>query len=563
MLAQFDLKNSARESVIYARVSSKEQEETGYSLPAQETSLREYAQRRGLVVTKAFSISESASGRKQREVFTELMDFVTKQRIKIIICEKVDRLTRNFKDAVMIDEWLEEDADRQVHLVKDSLVLHKNSRSQEKLNWGIRILFAKNYIDNLSEEVKKGLAEKLKQGWLPTKPPLGYKTVGEKGHKIHVIDEAKAPHLKKMFEHYATGEYSLSKLVKVMYEYGLRSRNGKRVVKSRMADLLSDPFYIGKIRYNNALFAGAHEPLVTPERFEKVHRILRGKAVPRVTKHSPLFRSLIRCATCNGLVTWEIQKGHWYGHCNGYRGCIVRKYVRQESVEEQLLPYIEKIAVRSPRLLEWIKIALRESHGDQIAYNSKAREELIERYEILQKRLERLYDDKIDQKIAEDFYRRKFEQYTGEKEEVLRGLKKHDIAGTQYHGLGADVLNLACCAKEVYLAPACTVENRRTLLSLIFSNISLNGDQISVSYAKAFEILAQSVPTWNATFEPQETRTKKTKTEAVTPVSASLLPGWDEFRMTRWSDLFEDPGAALEQINHLLALAIQEIKAAA
>src|SRR3989339_1966682 len=189
-------------SILYCRVSSKEQEETGYSLPAQEKLLSGYSERTGYSVDKVFAISESASGKKQREIFDNMMAYVKKEGIKIIICEKVDRLTRNFKDAVEIDEWLEKDEERQVHLVKDSLILHKNSRSQEKLNWGIRILFAKNYIDNLSEEVKKGQKEKIAQGWLPTRPPYGYKTIGEKGHKIHIPDKDKVPFAKKMFEIY-------------------------------------------------------------------------------------------------------------------------------------------------------------------------------------------------------------------------------------------------------------------------------------------------------------------------------------------------------------------------
>ncbi len=147
-------------AVIFCRVSSKEQEETGYSLSAQEKFLKEYADKKEFLIDKVFSISESASGKKQREIFSYMMEYVQKKDIKIIICEKVDRLSRNFKDAVLIDNWLEKDEERQVHLVKDSLILHKNSRSQEKLNWGIRIIFAKNYIDNLSEEVKKGQKEK-------------------------------------------------------------------------------------------------------------------------------------------------------------------------------------------------------------------------------------------------------------------------------------------------------------------------------------------------------------------------------------------------------------------
>ena len=113
-----------------------------------------------------------------------MMEFVTKHGIKIVICEKVDRLTRNFRDAVGIDDWLEEDEERQVHLVKDSLVLHKNSRSQERLNWGIRILFAKNYIDNLKEEVQKGFAEKLRSGGYPAVPQSATRIPATKGIKL-------------------------------------------------------------------------------------------------------------------------------------------------------------------------------------------------------------------------------------------------------------------------------------------------------------------------------------------------------------------------------------------
>jgi len=65
--------------------------------------------------------------------------------------------------------------------------------AQEKLNWGIRIILAKNYIENLSEEIKKGQMEKIVQGWLPGTPPRGYKLVGQEKHKIAVIDDKKAP----------------------------------------------------------------------------------------------------------------------------------------------------------------------------------------------------------------------------------------------------------------------------------------------------------------------------------------------------------------------------------
>ena len=107
-------------AIIYARVSSAAQEETGYSLPSQEKLSRDYAERKQLEVVKVFSVAESASGKKEREVFREMMDYMTKHRVNHLLCEKVDRLTRNLKEAVIANDWVEEDASRRIHFVMRS-----------------------------------------------------------------------------------------------------------------------------------------------------------------------------------------------------------------------------------------------------------------------------------------------------------------------------------------------------------------------------------------------------------------------------------------------------------
>lgn len=511
-------------AVIYARVSSREQEETGYSLPAQEKLLKEYAQKKDCVVARIFSISESASGKYQRETFNKMMEYVKKNNIKIVICEKVDRLTRNFKDAVLIDEWLEEDEERQVHLVKDSLVLHRDSRSQEKLNWGIRILFAKNYIDNLSEEVRKGQKEKIAQGWIPMRAKLGYKTIGEKGHKIHVIDEEKAPFARKMFDLYATGNYSLKKLTATLYEVGLRNSGGHRIYKSRIAELLSDPFYYGMNRWNDQITKGEHEPLITKELFDRVQQIMKRGEAPRYRKHFPLFKALVRCAGCQGSVTWETQRGHWYGHCNGYRNCTKRRFIRQEIVEEQLLPSFDKITIRSGLLVEWIKKALKESHGEEIEYRKQTLGEIERRIKLLETKQHVLYNDRLEGRITPEFYDQEAKEIPQEKEALLNTLQRHENAQGKYFELGVNILDLAHRAKEIYLNEKRTTEQRRTLLNLIFSNLQLNEDKLSVSYTPAFRMLADYAPAWNEKFEQAKMGLNKAKSATFDDGFRPLLP---------------------------------------
>ena len=225
------MKTTKIKAVIYARVSSREQEETGYSLEAQIKLLEEYAIKEGYEVVRIFRNSESASGKIIRKTFNEMLRFVNTEGISVILCEKIDRLTRNPKDAGIMSEWVKESKEREIHFVKESFVVNEETRAHENFVWDMKVAVAHFYINNLSEEVRKGQKEKISQGWLPTKPPVGYKTIGEKGHKIHIVNEDVAPMVVKMFKLYATGNYSTKALADKMHELGLRNANGNKIVK--------------------------------------------------------------------------------------------------------------------------------------------------------------------------------------------------------------------------------------------------------------------------------------------------------------------------------------------
>ena len=147
-----------RTAVMYVRVSSKEQEQ-GFSIPAQRQLLNDYAEREGIHVVQEFEDVETAK-RAGRTSFTEMVDFLRKKTsgCRTLLVEKTDRLYRNIKDWVTIDELGIE-----VHFVKEAVVLSEDSRSSEKFMHGIKVLMAKNYIDNLGEEVRKGMIEKARQ----------------------------------------------------------------------------------------------------------------------------------------------------------------------------------------------------------------------------------------------------------------------------------------------------------------------------------------------------------------------------------------------------------------
>ena len=157
-------------AVLYARVSSKEQEREGYSIPAQLQLLHDYAKTKRLKIVREFIDVETAkvAGRNQ---FGKMVEFLHNQKglqkgVQQILVEKTDRLYRNFKDYVIL-----EDLGVLIHLVNENDILGKDSRSHAKLIHGLKVLLAKNFLDNLSEEVKKGHLEKVSKVDIQLKPP--------------------------------------------------------------------------------------------------------------------------------------------------------------------------------------------------------------------------------------------------------------------------------------------------------------------------------------------------------------------------------------------------------
>lgn len=491
------------------RVSSKEQEETGYSLEAQEKSLTEHAQKKELEIAKIFKISESASGKQIRKLFNEAFKYATDNHVDIVCCEKIDRLTRNPKDAAMVQDWIDENNTREIHFVKENFVLNKNTKAHESLVWDMKVAIARFYTNNLSEEVRKGQKEKVSQGWLPTKPPLGYRTTGDKGHKIHIIDENKGPFVRKMFEHYSTGNYSVTALVKAMFKEGLRNRAEKKLGKSRMHDMLSDPFYYGGMRWKGELHRGMQEPLISKELFDLVQSKLNRKiGVPQFQKHTPVFKAKMTCSGCGGTVTWEVQKGHWYGHCNHFKPCPQKTWWRQEKAEELLFPLFDKVAPKSTRILAIIDKAIKEVHAGEIEYYDSSLREINRGLEMTHRRLDAIYVDKIDGKITQEFYDRKLKEYAADRDASETALSRLNKGNTEYYRAGYAIHELALHAAEIYQSIKITTEEKRLLLSKVFSNLSLESEDIKPNYSMAFQFLREWVPILNNTFEPKQKAAK-------------------------------------------------------
>src|SRR5262249_11307394 len=148
--------------------------------------LREYAASRGLEIVHEFVDVETAKLAGRRQFGAMVSFFKQNPEARIAIVEKTDRLYRNFPDHVTLEELAVE-----IHLPKEGQIIGRDSKSQSKLIHGIQLVMARNFIENLREEVKKGMREKAEQGIYPSRPPLGYRN--NKLQRTIEVDPKTAP----------------------------------------------------------------------------------------------------------------------------------------------------------------------------------------------------------------------------------------------------------------------------------------------------------------------------------------------------------------------------------
>lgn len=492
-----------QKAVIYARVSSKEQEKEGYSIPAQLKLLRDYALQKGFSVVQEYEDVETAK-HAGRTNFTEMAKFLKAEskkgesanRCRAILVEKTDRLYRNLKDWVILDELGVE-----IHFVKENFVLSEDSRSSEKLMHGIKVLMAKNYIDNLSEETKKGMAEKAAQGVYPGGAPLGYLNTQAEGKRIIQLNPEVAPLIAKLFEWYVTGKHSLLEVAKMATAEGLTyGKAGSKIHRSLVHRILTNPIYYGGFRWKGKLYEGKHEPLISKGLFDAVQERLSDMGKPRAQqrKNRWAFQGLVSCGHCGCALTAEIQKGKYvYYHCTGNRGRCPEKYVREEEIARQFGQALKAIKM-DDEVLAWVTLALRESHRDEKQHHDEMIAKLQRQYQKLQHRIDQIYVDKLDGEISAELFERKSAEWRNEQAEILRTIEKHQAANQSYLEEGIKLLELSQRAVSLYeMQP---MKEKRRLLDFVCSNSVWKNGELIPSYRKPFDLLALT----NATHQKEK-----------------------------------------------------------
>lgn len=479
--------------IIIARVSTREQEERGLSIPAQVDRLVSYAKNLNLEDVEVHEITESST-KGTRKRLQEILKIIKRSRQPVaLILDTVDRLQRSFKESVILDD-LRKAEKVELHFLREGLVINRDSNSADLLRWDMAVMFARSYVLQLSDNVKRSNAKKIGRGEWIGQAPTGYRHVTkEDGTKDIAIDHEQAPLVHACFRYFSKGAYSIRSLTDEMEKLGLRSRSGRRLSPSNIHRLLSNPFYKGEMTYKGETFPHKYERIVSNTLWEECQQLLtqRNRNPNKKWRTKDFtFRGVLRCAQCGCTITAESQKGGRlvYYSCTNAKKICKKIYVREEVLEEAISKELRKL-VLSPQDARKVLELLEEDDLAQV--NQQSKKNLEHALEGAQRRLGRLIDDYYDERISEEIYLSKKVQYEQAikqaKEDLIRIQEsEQDKARIVTHA--EKVIKFGQRALEVFQRSE--VPEKNEILTRLLQNATLDGKIPVFAMAKPFDTIA-------------------------------------------------------------------------
>ena len=335
----------------YVRVSTDSQEE--YSPESQIKLIRDYAKRNGYVIPSEYIFRDDGiSGKRadKRPAF-QLMIANAKESpppFDTIFVWKYSRFARNQEESLVYKNMLKKNGVSVVSISEPSSDSPYSSLIESIISW-----MDEYYLLNLAQEVRRGMKEKATRGEAMGTAPFGY-TCKDKTF----IPNENAPVIQWVFEQYTSGK-GVRAIATELNAMGIKTRRGNAIDIRWVNYVLSNPVYIGKIRWsteghanysrtyyngdNVLLVDGKHEPIIDMELWEKAQEKLAKRPVDRYKRIGSkqfMLKGLCRCGDCGSTLTMSRDK---YLQCHKYaRGqCAVSHCLKIEKANEVVVSALE------------------------------------------------------------------------------------------------------------------------------------------------------------------------------------------------------------------------------
>jgi site-specific DNA recombinase len=399
---------------LYARKSTEDDDRQVMSIEAQLFELREYARRENLEILAEFIESKSAKS-PGREVFNDMMTRLESGEANGILAWHPDRLARNSMDGGRVIYAV--DTQKIVSLRFPQFWFEPTPQGLFMLQ--VAFGQSKYYSDNLSENIKRGVRQKLRRGEWLTLAPFGY----QNNPRTHNIE----PHptygkvIARAFEEYAKGSHTLVSLGAFLAELGVVSKNGTPLAKISIKRLLTNRAYLGFLKHKGEWFTGNFEPLISPAQFEAVQKIVVSKERPRKRKqkHDFPFTGLFRCAECGSMISaqWTTNRHgtkYRYYRCSKKKNACSQPYIQEMELADKIRSRLETIAL-ADKYTGWMLNKMDEWEKSETAANASSSQNLSSKIKASEERMEKLVSAYLDGDIPK-------ESYLKRKDETMRSI---------------------------------------------------------------------------------------------------------------------------------------------
>ena len=506
-----DIKVEKRRKLIaiYCRVSTEEQSENGYSIDEQERLLEEWCKKMGYVIYKCYS-DRGISGKniKDRPALKELLSDAKAGKFDMVISWKINRVSRKLEDVLKIVNLLE----------KNNITFKSYSEPFEtdtpagRMQFQMMALIGEFERGTIAQNVKMGMIAKAKSGNWCGGRVLGYDLVPnnspeeeKKGKNKLKINEKEAEIVRFIFNEYSKGK-GYKAITNQINKLGYKTKKGNDFSVGSIRDILTNPVYIGEIRYNvrqnwsekrrrninpNPIrVKGKHEAIIDRELWDKVQLILESKKgkPSRIYDGEYPLTGILRCPKCGaGMVISRTtntladgtKKRIAYYCCGNWKnkGTSVcnSNTIRVDKANEYVFKKIEEL-VSNEAVIKAVVKNINKERKDKVKPAKRLLGDIDKELEKLDKRKRKIfeaYEDDILTKeefqIRKDELNEKIRILEEEKKPLLNTISEDVSEEIPYEFIKDILMNFS-----KILNSSVSREQQKKLLHMIISEITMN-----------------------------------------------------------------------------------------
>lgn len=455
-------------AALYCRLSVDDGNFGGsVSIETQKILLEQYCKDHKITDYK-FYCDDGCSGTNfDRPSFKKMLSDIDEGKINLVIVKDLSRFGRNYVEAGM---YVQRFTDSNIRFIAaddnyDSLV------NSDDLLFPIKNVVNEMYARDVSKKTKAAKKAKARDGqFIGSKAPFGYKIDPNDRHHL-IVDEPAAQVVKRIFRLASEG-VGYNKMAKIFREEKVLTPiayfnlNNPDYFKSdywrkefdwhvtSIRAILNNEVYLGKLVYGKQrnksmkskekvrnpkedwiVVENCHEPIITQELWDTVHKILNAKHRPAKAGEVQMFAGLLYCSDCGHCLTYS-QKQRKDGSYHGAYSCWMYKthgkeycashYITFDTIYELVLIDIQRNLFQYRKNTDKFKSILSRKYQSD---SQKQAEQITLEYEQKQKRCEeldkiisRLYEDNVLGRIGDERYESMSQSYELEQVEIKKAL---------------------------------------------------------------------------------------------------------------------------------------------